>query len=126
MAAITRLEPSESIAVDCSAVATLFRTHGSLLAEDVLMGHVEQITDRIAALDAVIGTPGCAPIAETARMLSGLATEIGLTSLAHTLTAVAQAETAGNHAAVPALWNRVKRIGDLSLVRLWDMPQLRM
>lgn len=126
MTAITRLEPSEPIAVDRAVIAALFRTKGALIAEDVLMGHVAQITDRIAALDSVVAAPHRVPIAETTQVLSELAGEIGLISLAQTLTAVSRADAAGNQAALPALWNRVKRIGDLSLVELWEMPQLRM
>ena len=126
MLAITRLEPSESIIVDSAVIAALFRTHGAVIAEDVLMGHVTELTDRIAALDAQAQATGQMPGGARAGALARLAADIGLTSLAQTLAAVTHAANAGNRDALPALWGRVKRVGDRSLVTLWDLPQLRM
>jgi len=126
MVAISRLEPSESIDVDSAAIAALFRVHGAVIAEDMLMDHVAELTERIAALDAQAQATGQLPKGHHAEALERLATDIGLTSLAHTLAAVAHAANAGNRAALPALWDRVKRVGNRSLCMLWDLPQLRM
>jgi hypothetical protein len=124
MAAITRLKPSDTIQVDNMVIATMFKTHGAVVAEDMLMEYVETITDGIMALD---GESKDAPgHAAKAHSVAQLAQEIGLTSLARTLHAVAQAAQDGNDAILPVLWERVKRIGDRSLVMLWELPQLRM
>lgn len=126
MIAITRLEPSDTITVECAVVGALFRTHGSIIAEDMLMGSVVELTDGISALDGTAGDEP--PRFEIDRLhhLARLAGEIGLATLAQALMAVADATSAGNQVALPALWDRVKRIGDRSLVMLWDLPQLRM
>jgi len=126
MVTITRLRPSDAIDVDCTVIASLFRQHGAAIAEDMLMAQVQTLTEQITTIDKTAQATGQFMAADKARMLSGLSFEIGLTSLAQTLIAVAQAVDAGNTAALPALWDRVKRIGDRSLVLLWDLPQLRM
>lgn len=125
MIAITRMEPSDSITVDCSVVTALFRTHGALVAEDMLMGQIVELTDGISALDSLGADAAASCTKDRLRDLARLAGGIGLISLAQALTVVAQAKAAGNHLALPALWERVKRIGDRSLVQLWDLPQLR-
>lgn len=124
MAAITRLKPSEAIQVDSTVVAGLFRSHGAVVAENLLMEYVETITDRIMTLETE--SKDAPQHVNHARSLAQLADEIGLTSLARSLHGVAQAAQEGNAAALPVLWDRVKRIGDKSLVMLWDLPQLRM
>lgn len=126
MVAIIRLEPSDSIIVDHSVISTLFRRHGAALAEEVLMGHVIELTDGIAAIDGNRQTIRLLVECDKIVHLARRAADIGLTTLAQSLSAVAQAADAGNRAALPALWDRVKRIGDRSLVMLWDLPQLRM
>lgn len=124
MAIIARLEPSETILVDSNVVASLFRSHGAVMAETLLMEYVETITDRIMALETQ--SADAPDHVGNVRSLAQLAEEIGLTSLARTLHAVAQAAHQGNNTVLPVLWDRVKRIGDKSLVMLWDLPQLRM
>lgn len=126
MIAITRLEPSETIDVDRSVITALFRARGAAVAEELVMAHVVKLTDRIAVLDGTTQPAGDVRDSDSLRHLAGLAEEIGLTSLAHSLMTAAQAAKTGNTAALPALWDRVKRIGDRSLAMLWDMPQLRM
>jgi hypothetical protein len=130
MIAITRLRPAEAIDVDCSVVAALFRAHGPIKAENVLMDQVADLTDRIGLLDDAVQTAGLVPALAraTAEMenLGSLATAIGLTSLANALYSASDAAGRSNLTALPALWDRVKRIGDQSLVMLWDIPQLRM
>ncbi|WP_227428459.1 hypothetical protein [Roseibaca sp. Y0-43] len=130
MVAITRLRPAEAIDVDCSVVAALFCAHGPLKAEDMLMDHVADLTDRIGFLDDSVQNLGLGPtlVRASAELqdLALLASGIGLTSLATALQASSDAARADNRTALPALWDRVKRIGDQSLVLLWDIPQLRM
>lgn len=125
MVAITRLEPSEPSVVDTAVIAALFRAHGAAVAEDILMGHVTELTNRIAGFEAQRQCAGGIVSGCNARALASLAADIGLTSFAHALTAMANATDAANHNALPALWDRVKRVGDRSLLMLWDLPQLR-
>lgn len=125
MVAITRLEPSEPSVVDGAVISALFRAHGCAVAEDMLMDYVTELTDRISALDAQAQRAGHISDCEHIRALAQLAADIGLISLAHTLTSLAHATDAGNHGALPAIWDRVKRVGDRSLLKLWTLPQLR-
>lgn len=126
MVAITRLEPSDAIDVDRSVVTALFRAQGAAIAEELVMAHVVDLTERLAVLDRTAQPAGDIRDSDSLRHLAGLAGEIGLTSLAHSLMIAAQAAQTGNSAALPVLWDRVKRVGDRSLAMLWDMPQLRM
>jgi len=126
MLAITRLKPSDSISVDSAAISALFRTHGAVIAEDILMRRVVELTDGITSLDATALEKASALDADRLRTLAALAKDTGLITLAQSLGAVVQALAADNRMALPALWERVKRIGDRSLVMLWDLPQLRM
>jgi hypothetical protein len=130
MVAITRLKPAEAISVDSAVIAALFRAHGPVMAEDMLMDHVAELTDRIGFLDDAAQSAGLASaLARAGADLENLvahASRIGLASLANALAATADAAATDNLTALPALWDRVKRIGDHSLVMLWDMPQLRM
>lgn len=126
MVAITRLEPSDHITVDHAVVSGLFRRHGATMAEDILIGHVVELTDGISAIDGNGQTLRILAERDRIDTLADRAASIGLASFAQSLKAVVQAANAGNRAALPALWDRVKRVGDRSLVMLWDLPQLRM
>ncbi|MBN2761275.1 MAG: hypothetical protein JXQ79_12310 [Rhodobacteraceae bacterium] len=130
MVAITRLRPAEAISVDSAVIAALFRAHGPVMAEDMLMDHVAELTDRIGFLEDASQRSGLTSALVRAgadlESLGARAARIGLTSLANALAATAEAAATDNLSALPALWDRVKRIGDQSLVMLWDMPHLRM
>ncbi len=126
MTAITRLQPRERVVVDSQAIGALLQRHGPAGAEQLLADAVCDLTDRLAALDGALRGPAPCAAAASAQDLDALAARIGLTALARALGALAQAGAQGNAAALPALWARVTRVGDISLAQLWETPQLRM
>lgn len=126
MGSIATLHHREAIVVDNLRVAQIFRNMGAPCAESSIMARVEALTTTLHRMDAMVAGGAIADIPALARQARESAHAIGLISLSSVLGSLDQACKAGDWPAAKALWHRACRVGDASLMMLWDLPQLRM
>ena len=127
MTHVIELRPSERILIDSVTLGELFKRLGSAGAEDFVMETVEAISDTLAEVDALIRTEDqLDAIAPRALYVSHLSAQIGLTSLARVARDLQTAAQRPDMVACRAVWTRLVRIGDGSLMQIWDQQGLSM
>ncbi|MFN4098202.1 MAG: hypothetical protein ACK4GT_00360 [Pararhodobacter sp.] len=127
MTYVIELRPSERILIDSAALGEVFKRLGSRRAEDFVMETVESISDTLAEVDAEIRTDDpLAAIAPRALYVSHLSEQIGLTSLARVARDLQNAALQADVVACRAVWDRLVRIGDGSLMLIWEQQGLSM
>jgi len=124
---VIELRPSERIIIDSATLGDVFKRLGNRRGEDFVMETVESISDTLAEVDAEIRTDDhLAEIAPRALYVSHLSDEIGLTSLARVARDLRTAALRADVVACRAVWERLVRIGDRSLMQIWEQPGLSM
>lgn len=136
MTQIFQLRQSEAIAFDRTLIDDILREHGRLRGEAMIARQTEeicallqQIEDEFAAIThegAQADPARLGRVAPLARQAAGLCTGIGLVSLGRVTRDLGIAALCNDSVATRAVWQRLVRIGDHSLVELWQNPGLSM
>jgi hypothetical protein len=126
MGHLQRLQPRESVTVDTITISALFRKLGAPQAEACITSCMTELTDLMRWTDRLLEQGAWTSAQDSARRAQAIAQDLGFISLTTVLGALAAACGAADTQAVRAIWERAKRIGDMSCVELWDLPQLRM
>lgn len=126
MTIVRQLRPRDAALVDPLAIRALFARLGPQDAEASIISDTTELTDLMRALDRDVQESALSAICMRADRAHRLARDLGFVALTHVLGALADASRGGDMVALAAIWARAKRIGDTSLVDLWELPQLRM
>jgi len=121
---VVDLRLRERIIIDTVQLDQLFQDLGARGAEAFVMDRVEAISERLADVEFNYRQGKLTSVADEARALSKLCTEIGLTSLARVLRDLGVSARRGDMIAFRAVWERLVRIGDRSLAQVWEVPGL--
>ena len=118
--AMNVLEFEERVALDPRPLEALHEDMGADAAEAVLERAMRELTVRLARIEMREGIETMADLAQAARGIAVIASEIGMTSLAAVAGDVV--ETAGrcDVPAAAATAARLARIGDHSLMAAWE------
>lgn len=136
MTQVFQLRQSEAITIDRARIDEIMREHGRLQGEAMIARQIEEICALTFAIEdeveaavqngAAFDLARLSRIAPTARRAAGLCTEIGLVSLGRVARDLGIAALCNDPVALRAIWERFVRIGDHSLVELWQNPGLSM
>jgi SLT domain-containing protein len=126
MSVVVQLRQREHVSVDSILISTLFRKLGPAQAETVIVNGIEQLCAVLRGIDRDYGSKDITKIGTPLAEARSIAQQLGLVSLATVMGGLAEACRNRDTVAAHALWERVKRIGDRSVVDLWELPQLRM
>ena len=126
MGAVVTLHHRESVVVDKRRIARIFRSMGAPCAESSIIIQVQALASNLHRIDAHLKCDDLTELSAVAGKACQTAQSIGLLSLATVLGNLQQVSLNGDSAAIGAVWQRCRRIGDASLVELWQVPQLRM
>ena len=125
-AAVNVLEFEESVRLDPRPLEALQDDMGADAADAVLRRAMRELALRLARIEMREGIETMADLAQAARGIVGIASEVGMTTLA--AVAADCAATAGrcDVPAAAATAARLARIGDHSLMAAWEHaePQL--
>jgi len=126
VAQVLEFRTNDQAAIDSACLDRLCRQMGNRAAEAYLTDVIEDISDRMAAIDD-LHRSGLHPVIRTeALRIANLGADIGLTGLASTARDLSVAAERGDMVAYRAIWQRLVRIGDRSLAQVWDAPGLSM
>lgn len=114
----------ERVVIDTTRLDELFQQLGPREAESYVMDRVEEISEHLADFEWQYRQGSLATIAREARVVSKLASDIGLTSLARVVRDLGVSATQDDMVAFRAVWQRLVRIGDRSLAQVWEVPGL--
>ncbi|MGY6536592.1 MAG: hypothetical protein ACXIVG_14730 [Pararhodobacter sp.] len=123
---ITQLKQAERVLVDSDRVSELMRRLGPAHAEAYVAERVEEISNRLAKVEASHRKAAYGDVVPDAERVEHLSGEIGLISLAKVSHDLRIAASHDDSTACHAVWERLVRIGDRSLAQVWELPALSM
>lgn len=121
---ITQLRPVETVTLDQAQLEALYRQLGPVGAEKVVNHALEELAALLSQVEGLSQRGHRAELEDLARAVMAVAQQIGLTGLAgvaRDLTVLAKSRDA---IALSAVLSRLERIGDRSLVAVWDLANL--
>ena len=121
VAEIATLSYDEPVRLDTDQLETLYRQLGSAGAENIICRAVEELAIRLSDLAPLHSAGKGGEIERLAHSLIGIADQIGLPSLARVARDVCSCTAAPDEAALAATICRLERIGDKSLMAVWDL-----
>ncbi len=115
---------SERPQIDPEQMARLQRRLGAPTAEEVLCRALEEIAVRLSRAEREHRTAQRAKLAGSVRAIAGQAGQIGLPALARVADDVGYCLGAGDETALAATMARLVRVGEGSLMAIWDLDDL--
>ena len=123
MANLMVLSVQEPVQVDARRLAEIVDELGETAAHDVICMALEQLAQALSDARQAALTGDMAELASRAEMLSRLAWQVGLTSLAGVAVDVAACAERRDGIGLAATLARLMRIGNRSLTEIWDERQ---
>ena len=120
MAKLTVLSVQEPVHVDARRLAEIVNELGETAAQDVICVALEQLAQGLSDARIAALAGDMASLAARAEMLSRLAWQVGLTSLAGVAVDVAACAERQDGISLAATLARMMRIGNRSLTEIWD------
>lgn len=113
----TREEPAR---MDHERVSRLFADLGPDAAEAVVTRALEELAVRLGNLDRLLCEGDLERLRKSARGMAAIADQLGMTALARVALDVTACVDAGDSVALAAVLARLDRLGERSLLAVWD------
>ena len=121
---ISELEHSEQFRLDRERIIALGVELGPLAAEELVVSVMEELAILLARLRMSVQRKDLSDIIDISKKISEAAKKIGLSKLRRvSLDAIYLAET-GDSTALAAVIERIHRLGDQSLLAVWDVTDV--
>jgi len=124
VASLIALERAETVRLETEKLDNLFRQLGEACAEDVLCRAVEELAVRLTQCERLWRQHEHAALRKSARSLIAIADQIGMSALARVAGDVTQTIDSGDDVAIAATLFRLIRVGETSLMAVWDAQDL--
>ncbi len=122
--AVIALIPNDSVRLEPERVNGLYKQLGEAGAEDVVCRAVEELAARLSSCNRAWQRNETENLRKSARSIVAIADQLGMDSLAAVAGDVTRTIDAGDVVAVAATLARLMRIGERSLMAVWDMQDL--
>lgn len=121
---ITTLVFEEQVRLDSDRLAELYIQMGEVGAQDVVCRAMEELTARLVKINESYTADKARELRKGAKGLIGIAEQIGMHRLAKVARDVCNCVDQNDPLALGATLARLQRIGDGSLVAVWDLQDL--
>lgn len=121
---VTRLEPQEEVRLEPDKLAELCVQLGQQGAEDVVCRAMEEISLRLAKVNAAYDAGDLARVRKLTRSLVAISEQVGLSALARVSNDVADCAQGQDGTALVAVLARLRRIGERSVTAVWDIRDM--
>lgn len=118
---IAQILPVENVQLDQSQLETLYRQLGPVGADKVVNHALEELASLLTRLPVDYNDAQMGALSDGARALAAVAQQVGMTKLARVARDVADLAPRHDSNALSAVMARLGRIGDRSLVAVWDI-----
>lgn len=122
---VARLRVKETARLDCARLEALVRGMGEAQAERFVCRRLEDVALQLNRVDSAWRRGDVARVRQGADDIAGLAAAIGLTTLSRVARDVSGVVPRGDMAALAATTGRLTRIGEASLMSIWDQQDRR-
>lgn len=124
MATIEILKQNELVGLDRDNLEDLYGQLGPDGAENIVCRAMEELAFRLSNLRDLHRDGRLPEMVKISRSLIGIAEQIGLTTLARVARDVSDCAATGDPIAVAATLERLERVGDHSLMAIWDLKDM--
>lgn len=124
MAEVVGIDFREKIRLDPDKLGTLYYQLGAKDAEDVICRAMEELAVRLSNLSYPESKSDPSAHHREARMIAAIADQIGMNALVRAARNLTNAISQGDAIAIEACRARLERVGDLSLLEIWDSADL--
>lgn len=121
MSQVSRLHHAEAARVDRGRLVALVHDHGPQGAERVMGRAMETLAVRLNKAERVWRRGHVVDLCRDAGALAKVADDVGLVGLAEVARVVSGLAMSGDAAAIGATVARMMRIGEASLMNVWDL-----
>ena len=125
MEKVVQFRPVEMIFVDAGHLVGLARDRGVPRAELIAFAALEEIIERLTAVEAAWRAGEFQRLAKVARSVVGMSEQMGLQTLSMVAVKVAAVAETRDYAALAALVARLVRVGEGSLDAFGDLAHLQ-
>ena len=120
MSVIAIQEPIERLEIDHKRMSDLIRGLPLSQAEDFFFDTVEDIAQAIGRIEQCLETDDFRSMYRVADRVREMASRAGFMKLAHVAADLQTVITTSNHIALTAISLRLMRVGEQSLLAMWD------
>lgn len=124
MSCVTKINPSEDVAVNNDRLGALYAQMGEVSAEDILCRAMEELALRMSHCERLFRTDDHAGLRKSARSLIAIADQIGMDVLARVAGDVTYCIDRQDTVGLAATLNRLMRTGEGSLTAVWDLQDV--
>lgn len=121
---VLHIKPRENVCVDQDRLGTLYAQLGATGAEDVICRALEELAIRLSHCEALYRKDLMTDLRKNARSLIAIADQIGMPALSQAAFAVTNCIDREDLVALAATLSRLIRVGERSLVAVWDMQDV--
>ena len=121
---VSQLVQEEPASLDHEQLAGLYAQLGAIGAEDVIRRAMEELALRLSHLERQYRQNELTDVRKGARSLVAIATQIGMQRLTSVSEDVCVAIDQGDQVAVAATLARLLRVGERSLLAVWELQDL--
>lgn len=119
--AITQMKPVENVTLDRDQLEVLYRQLGPVGADKVVNHALEELAVLLSRLPGDYRAAQMDDVQRGAKALAAVAQQVGMTKLARVARDVCEVSRSRDGVALGAVISRLERIGDRSLVAVWDI-----
>ncbi|MGR3342675.1 MAG: hypothetical protein ACU0DI_05525 [Paracoccaceae bacterium] len=121
---ILKLVPVENIQLDQFRLTELRARLGPRGADELVSRAMEELAVQLAKVHKALGQYRLAEVHDAAKSIVEVAHNIGLNCLGQVASDVASLSVSSDSAGLAASASRLSRIGEFSLVAVWDLQEL--
>jgi hypothetical protein len=121
---VLQIKPVEKVSVDQDRLGALYSQLGEAGAEDVVCRALEELALRLAHCDTLYREGCWSDLRKNTRSLVAIAEQIGMHALATVAGDVTQCIDHENEVAIAATLSRLIRVGERSLIAVWDIQDI--
>lgn len=121
---VLQIKPLENVCVDQDRLGTLYAQLGASAAEDVMCRAMEELALRLSHCEALYRQDQMSELRKNARSLIAIADQIGMSALSKAAEAVTHCIDRNDTTAIAATLSRLIRLGERSLLAVWDMQDI--
>ena len=119
-----KLTPVENVRLDSFQLVELYDRLGPIAAEDFISTTMEDLAVQLAKLSRVYHADEIVGVRQVAKQISDLAERIGMQIVADVAADVADLSVRNDGAAFAATVARLERVGETSLLAVWELQGL--
>nr|WP_319248939.1 hypothetical protein [uncultured Celeribacter sp.] len=118
---VVKLRPSETVELDHALLENLYQELGTKAADSVVLRAMEELAVRLSKIDRNFKAGQIEDVRHAARSMVAVAEQIGMVTFARVANDVTGLAARHDDAGLAAAVERLMRIGENSLLAVWDL-----